>query len=323
MNALVYSAYGSPDVLRHEDVEMPVPAAGELLVKVHAASVNPADWHLMRGTPLPIRLGRGWTHPHTTQRLGLDYSGTVAAVGGGVQQFSVGDKVLGAGSGTLAEYVRAAAASAAAKPDNVTFEEAAGVAVAGVTALHALRNHGRVQPGQQVLINGASGGVGTFAVQLAKVFGASVTGVQSTRNLELVRSLGADRVIDYTLDDFTSGGTQYDVVLDNIANRPLSEVRRIVRPAGVYIPNGGGSVDRPATVGGILRMVAASLFISQKVKLFVAKPNHDDLQTLAGLMRDGRLRTVIDTSYPFADAAQAMRHLESGRVRGKIVVTIA
>ena len=322
MKAVVYSDYGGPEVLRHVDVDMPAPAAGEVLVKVHAAAVNPADWHLMRGSPLPIRFGSGLKKPKSMLRLGLDYSGTVEAVGSGVTRFRTGDAVFGGSSGTLAEYLTVPVTKAATKPENVSFEQAGGVAVAATTALQALRNQARVQPGQTVLINGAAGGVGTFAVQIAKALGAEVTGVQSTRNLELVRSIGADHLIDYTKDDFTTSGVRYDAVLDNVGNRSLSEVRRVLKPSGTYLPNGGGSPEEPASIAGILRLLATSLFISQKIRLFVAKPNQDDLQVLADFMRAGTVTTVIDTCYPVAEVAAAMRHLESGRARGKIVVRL-
>jgi len=324
MKALVYSDYGGPEVLEHVELDTPAPAAGQVLVKVHAAAVNPADWHLMRGMPFPIRFGRGLKRPKVPQRLGLEYAGTVAAVGTGVTTVASGDAVFGAAdSSALAEYVIAAAADVIAKPENVTFEQAAGTPVAGVTALRALRNVACVQPGQRVLINGAAGGVGTFAVQLAKVFGATVTAVQSTRNLDLVRSLGADELIDYTAADFTSGRADYDVVLDNIRNRSLAEVRRVLRPGGVYLPNAGGTPERNASMLGMVGLLAISPFLSHKIRFFLGTPNRNDLQTLAGLMRDGRLRAVIDTIYPLDDAAQAMRHLESGHARGKVVVRIA
>ena len=324
MKAIVYSDYGGPDVLRLVDVDPPVPADDEILVKVHAASVNPADWHFTRGTPYPIRFGSGLEKPKSPRRLGLDYAGTVEARGRTVTRFNVGDAVFGAGSGSLAEYLTVKADRAAAlKPANVSFDQAASVAVAGVTALQALRDKAQVQRGQKVLINGASGGVGTFAVQLAKAFGAEVTGVQSTRNLEMVRSLGADHVIDYTTDDFTTAGERYDVVLDNVGNRSVSEVRRVLEPRGIYFPNGGGGPDAPVPLGRMIRLLAMSPFIGQKIRFFVASPNRADLETLAGLMAAGAVTPVIDRCYPLSEAAEAMRHLESGHARGKVVVTIS
>jgi NADPH:quinone reductase-like Zn-dependent oxidoreductase len=325
MKAVVYSEYGGPEVLRLAEVDKPAAAANEIFVKVHAASLNPADWHFMRGTPYPIRLGRGLKRPKSIQRLGFDYSGVVEAVGGSVTEFGVGDAVFGAARGACAEYVAVPVdpGGAVRKPTRLTFEQAAGVLIAGLTALQALRNKAQLQPGQQVLINGASGGVGTFAVQIAKAFGAEVTGVQSTRNLDLVRSLGADHLIDYTTDDFTTRDERYDVVLDNVGNRSLSEVRRVLKRGGTYLPNGGGSPDDPMPIGRIVRMLAISPFLSHRIRFFVASPNRGDLQVLAELMEAGKVTPVIDRCYPASEAAEGMRYLESGRARGKVVVTFA
>ena len=324
MRALVHSDYGGPDVLQHVEIEKPAAADNEILVKVHAASVNPVDWHFMRGTPYPIRMGSGFRKPASPRRLGFDYAGTIEAMGRGVTQFTVGEAVFGGKQGSLAEYVTVPAGGAAVrKPEKLTFEQAAAVTVAGVTALQALRNKSQVQRGQKVLINGAAGGVGTFAVQIAKVFGAEVTGVQSTRNMEFVRSIGADRVIDYTKEDFTTTGERYDVVLDNVGNHSLSEIRRVLKPGGTYLPNGGGTPEKGASIGGIVKMLLMSPFISHKIRFFVATPNRDDLQMLADLMQAGTVTPVIDRCYPFTEAAEAMRHLESGHARGKVVVTIA
>ena len=324
MRAVVYSDYGGPDVLRHVEIEKPVAADNEILVKVHAASVNPADWHMMRGAPYLIRMGTGFRRPAAAQRLGLDYAGTIEAVGRAVTQYSVGDAVFGGRQGTLAEYLTVPVdRGPVKKPEKLTFEQAAAVAVAGVTALQALRKKAQVQRGQKVLINGASGGVGTFAVQLAKSFGAEVTGVQSSRNMELVRSIGADRVIDYTKEDFTTSGERYDVVLDNVGNRSLAEIRRVLKPGGTYLPNGGGTPEKGVSIVGIVKMLVMSPFISHRIRLFVATPNRDDLQMLGDLMQAGTVTPVIDRCYPFMEAAEAMRHLESGHARGKIVVTIA
>ena len=323
MRAIVYSDYGGPEILRLVDVDRPTPADDEILVKVHAAALNPADWHFTRGTPYAIRFGNGIKKPNTARRLGLDYAGTVTARGRAVTRFDVGDAVFGGGSGSLADYLTVKAhGSVAPKPGNVSFDQAAGVAVAGMTALQALRKKAQVQQGQTVLINGASGGVGTFAVQIAKAFGAEVTGVQSTRNLELVRSIGADHVIDYTKDDFTTRGERYDVVLDNVGNRSVSDVLRVVKPGGTYFPNGGGGPEAPVSIGRLLSLLVRSPFIGQKVRFFVASPNPDDLETLAGLMQAGTVTTVIDRCYPLTEAAEAMRHLESGHARGKVIVTI-
>jgi NADPH:quinone reductase-like Zn-dependent oxidoreductase len=323
MKAVVYSDYGGPEVLRLVDVDAPTVAANHILVRVRAAAVNPADWHLSRGVPMPIRFGRGLKRPGSLQRIGLEYSGTVAGVGRGVSRFAAGDAVFGGASGALAEYISVPAASPMMKPDSVSFEQAAGVVVAGTTALHALRDHAKVRPGQAVLINGAAGGVGTCAVQLAKILGAEVTGVQSARNLDLVRSLGADHVIDYTKDDFTAGSARYDVVLDNVGNRSLSEVRQVLKPGGVYLPNSGGSPDRNASIARILGLLAISPFISHTIKFFLANPTPADLQTLADLMHERRLTPVIDTCYALDEVAEAMRHLESGHARGKVIVRVA
>ena len=323
MKAVVYSEYGGPEVLRHADIGMPTPADEEILVKVHAAALNPLDWHFMRGTPLPIRMGAGFSKPEPNRRLGAEYAGTIEAVGRAVTQFTVGEAVFGGRDGALAEYLIVKAARAVRKPARLTFEQAAGICVAGMTALNALRDKAQVQPGQKVLINGASGGVGTFAVQIAKVLGAEVTGVQSARNMELVRSLGADRVIDYTKDDFATQADRYDVVLDNVGNRSLSEFRRVMTPRGTYFPNGGGSPDKPMSIVRLIGMLARAPFISQTIRLFVATPTAEGLQTLADLIESGRVTPVIDRCYPFSEAADAMRYLESGRARGKVVVTIA
>ena len=322
MKACVYSDYGSPTVLRQMEIEKPTPAAAEILVKVHAAGLNPVDWHLMRGTPYLLRMGSGLTKPKSIRRVGVDYSGTVEAVGHLVTEFKVGDPVFGGSLGALAEYLTVPIDRAVKKPDTLTFEQAAGVYIAGMTALQALRDRAHLQRGQKVLINGASGGVGTFAVQLAKVFDAEVTGVQSARNVEMVRSIGADHVIDYGKQDFTAGGNRYDVIFDNVGNRSFSEVRRVLKSGGTYIPNGGGGPEDHLPVGRFVRMLAISPFISQKIRFFVMKANSDDLQLLAQLMQAGRVRPVIDRSYPFSDTTEAMRYLEAGHARGKVVVRV-
>jgi NADPH:quinone reductase-like Zn-dependent oxidoreductase len=325
MKAVVACDYGGAEVLRQVDIDKPTPADDQVLVKVHAVSVNPLDWHLMRGTPYLLRLASGGRKPNSG-RTGVDYSGTVEGVGRSVTRVSVGDAVFGGASGALAEYVAVPAESVVLKPATLTFEQAAAVNVAGRTALQALRRRAHVQPGQKVLINGASGGVGTFAVQLAKVFGAEVTAVQSARNVDLVRSLGADHVIDYTTEDFTRGPTRYEVIVDNVGNRSLSEFRRVLTPKGKYLLVGGGGPEDHKWVGPLRRIVQMfimSPFVSQDLGFFMAKTNRDDLQMLADLMAAGRLRAVIDRCYPFTEAAAAMRYLESGRARGKVVVTLA
>ena len=325
MRAVVYSEYGGPEVLQLADVEQPTPAANEILVKVHAAALNPVDWHFVRGAPYPIRMATGgFKRPTRHRRVGADYSGTIEAVGQSVTGFTVGEPVFGMCEGSLAEYVTVLAdRGAVRKPERLTFEQAAGVALAGLTALQALRDTARVRSGQKVLIIGAAGGIGTFAVQLAKGFGTEVTGVQSTTALDLVRSLGAARVIDYTKQDFTGGEARYDVIFDNVSNRPLRDLLRVLKPGGILIPNGGGSPDKGISVLGLIRMVAMRPFIRQKIKLFVMKPNGADLRALAGWIEAGSITPVIDRCYPLVGAAEALRYLESGHAHGKVVVTIA
>lgn len=325
MKAIVYSEFGGPEVLRQADVEAPVPRDNEILIKVRAAALNPADWHLARGLPYPIRLMQGGLRkPASARRIGLEFAGTVEAVGQRVAQWKVGDPVFGGCEGSVAELVTVPADRPVRKPERVTFDQAAGVAVAGLTALQALRDQAHVQRGQKVLINGAAGGIGTFAVQLAKkVFGAEVTGVQSTRNLDVVRALGADHVIDYTTHDFTKSAERYDVIFDNVVNHPLSDVRRVLKPGGTLLPNSGGSTPgQSMKVSRLLRTLMVKPFISHRIRFFVTKPNRDDLQTLADLMQAGTITPVIDRCYPLSEACEAMRHLESGHARGKIVVTV-
>ena len=323
MKALVYRDYGGPEVLEYEDIDTPVPGEGELLVKVRSAAVNPVDWHYIRGTPYPVRFGSGLSKPKSRQRAGFDFAGIVESIGVNVTRFAAGDAVFGARKGALAEYVAIRADGCAKKPERLTFDQAAAATVAGLTALHALRDQARIQTGQRLLINGASGGVGTFAVQLAKVFGAEVTGVQSTRNLELVRSLGADHVIDYTRDDFATSGEHYDAVLDNVGNRSLADVRRVLTRTGTYVFNGGGGPSDGVPLGRIVRMLIVSPFISQRCRLFVSTANRDDLQALADLMESGRVTPALDRIFEFSEAAEAIRHMETGHARGKVVVRVA
>jgi len=324
MKAIVYSEYGGPEVLRLADIEVPAPADDELLVRVHAAAVNPLDWHMTRGTPFPLRIMGGLRRPRKTQRLGADFAGTVAATGGNVTQLSTGDAVFGGGMfcGALAEYVTVRADLAARKPARLTFEQAAGAYVGGITAIRAVRNQAAVQRGQTVLINGAAGGVGTFAVQVAKALGAEVTGVQSTRNLELVRSIGADHVIDYTKADFTTLGTRYDVIVDNVGNHSLRELRRALTPAGVYVGNAGGTPESGLNVRLMIESNVYAPFIRQKMKAVLTRPTRDDLEALATLMESGSVTPVIDRTYALADSAEALRYLETSRARGKVVVTV-
>ena len=325
MKAVVYSDYGPPDVLRFADIEKPVPTDNQVLVKVRAASINPYDWHFMEGIPYIARaLGFGALKP-TSNRLGVDFAGTVEAVGKNVTQFKPGDEVFGGKGGAFAEYLVIAEKFLTAKPANITFEQAGGVQIAGLTALQGLRDKGKIQPGQKVLINGASGGVGTFAVQIAKALGAHVTGVCSTRNVELVRSLGADHVFDYTKEDYTRSGQRYDVILDNVANRSLLENRRVLTPQGKYVLIGGGGVNDNRWIGPfglVIKTILLGPFISQEMKMMMSEVKKEDLTFLADLMQSGKVKPVIDKTYPFREIREAMRYVETGRARGKVVVTL-
>jgi NADPH:quinone reductase-like Zn-dependent oxidoreductase len=325
MKAIIYCDYGDADVLRLEDVERPVPTDDQVLVKVHAASLNPLDWHFMRGTPYLVRMMAGLRRPADT-RLGVDFSGTVEAVGRNVTQFKPGDEVFGGADGALAEYVAVRADRAVVpKPASVSFEQAASVPIAAITALQSLRDKAKVQPGERVLINGASGGVGTFAVQIAKSMGAVVTGVCSTRNLDMVRLLGADRVVDYTKEDFATRPERYDVVVDNVGNRSLSEFRSVLTPKGRYVLVGGGGPNDHPFIGPFGRVIGTLLqrpFIGQQMGMFIADLKKDDLAVLAGLMESGKVTPVIDRRYPLSEAASAMRYLEEGHARGKVIVTM-
>ncbi len=323
MEGIVHRCYGSADVVTYEKLAKPSPADHEILVKVHAASVNPLDWHYLEGTPYLVRLSAGLGTPDDP-RLGVDFAGTVEAAGRTVTRFKAGDEVFGGHFGSLAEYLVVREDRAvAAKPAGVTFEQAASVPIAAVTALQALRDKGHVHAGQRVLINGASGGVGTFAVQIAKSLGAEVTGVCSTKNVAMVRSIGADHVIDYTREDFTRGGQRYDVIIDNVGTHPLSEYRHVLNPQGVYVMVGSTSIGKwfgflvdPAE-GALL-----SAFGKQKFGSMLAELNKDDLALLADLMQAGKMVPVIDRSYPLSQAADALRYLEAGHARGKVVVKI-
>jgi NADPH:quinone reductase-like Zn-dependent oxidoreductase len=324
MRTIVYSEYGGPEVVRLADIDVPVAADDEILVKVHAAAVNPLDWHLTRGTPFPLRAMIGFRTPRKTQRLGADFAGMVAAVGRNVTQFRTGDAVFGGAMpfGSLAEYVTVRAKLAARKPERLTFAQAAGAYVGGVTAVRAVRNQAAVQRGQTVLINGAAGGVGTFAVQVAKALGGEVTGVQSTRNLELVRSIGADHVIDYTKTDFTTLGTRYDVIIDNVGNHSLPELRRALAPSAVYVGNAGGTPESGLNMRLMVESIVYAPFIRQKLKSVLARPTPDDVETLVKLMERGSVTPVVDRTYALADTAEALRYLETCRARGKVVVTV-
>ncbi len=325
MKAIVHRCYGPPEVLALEAIEKPTPADNQVLVKVHAAAVNPLDWHYLRGKPYILRMDAGLGAPRNP-RLGVDFAGTVEAIGKNVKRFKPGDEVFGGKFGALGEYLTVAEdGSLVLKPANLTFEQAGSVGIAAITALQALRDRGQIQPGQKVLINGASGGVGTFAVQIAKSLGAVVTGVSSTRNVELVRSLGADHVIDYTKDDFTASGQRYDVVLDNVGNRALLDVRRILNPEGKYILIGGGGPDAGPWIGvfvGPIKALVLSWFVSQDMSMFMAELNKEDLAILSDLMQAGKVTPVIDRRYKLSETAEAMRYLEEGHARGKVVINL-
>ncbi|MGD0793301.1 MAG: NAD(P)-dependent alcohol dehydrogenase [Terriglobales bacterium] len=329
MKAVVYYNYGSPDVLKCEEIEKPTVGDNEVLIRIRAASVNPADWHFMRGTPYFIRILAGLRKPKVT-RLGVDVAGQVEAVGRNVTQFKPGDAVFGACRGAFAEYACTSESALVMKPDNVTFEQAASVPIAAVTALQGLRlgglgDKGQIQPGQRVLINGAAGGVGTFAVQIAKSFGADVTGVCSTRNVDMVRSIGADRVIDYTQEDFTKSGQRYDLFFDCVGNHSLLACRRVLNPKGIYIPVGGEGGRW--MIGPLARSITArvlSRFVSQKlVAFFLARLSKEgDLTIMRDLMEAGKVTPVIDKRYRLNEVPEAIRYLEEGHARGKVVITL-
>jgi NADPH:quinone reductase-like Zn-dependent oxidoreductase len=322
MKAIVYCDYGSPEVLELEDVEKCVPSDDQVLIRVRAAAVNPLDWHFMRGTPYIARAGMGLRKPKSI-RLGVDFAGTVESVGRNVRRLKPGDEVFGGRTGAFAEYVCVREDGAVVlKPANLTFEQAAAVPVAAVTALQGLRDEGKLQPGQKVLINGASGGVGTFAVQIARALGAEVTGVCSTRNVELVRSIGADRVIDYTRENFTESGERYDVILDMVGNHSLLASRRVLKPDGKYVLVGGPKGRWLDPLPRAFRALVLSWFVPQDMGMFIADLNKEDLTVLRDLMQAGKVTPVIDRRYTLSDAPAAIGYLETGRARGKVVITI-
>lgn len=326
MKALVQDAYGSPDVLELKDVPMPAVGDDEVLVRIGSAGANPHDWRSMRGDPsLLVRIPLGLRKPRRTTVLGSDMAGQVETVGKNVTRFRPGDEVFAeVDFGGFADYVSISQDVLEMKPGNLTSAQAAAVPMAGMAALRALRNVGRIQPGQKVLINGASGGIGTFAVQIAKSFGAEVTGVCSTRNVELVRSIGADLVIDYTQEDFTHSAQRYDVLLDAVGNRSLSELRRVVLPKGTLVLVGGvakrGRWLGPAAQ--LLKGILLSPFVSQRIAAVTGKPNKEDLQVLRELIEAGQVTPVIDRTYPLDEAPEAIRYLEGGHARGKVVIAV-
>ena len=322
MKAVVYRCYGSPDVLEFEDVEKPTPADDEVLVKVVAASVNPLDWHYMRGSPYIMRLGSGLGAPTNTS-MGVDFAGTVEAVGKNVTRFKPGDEVFGGRSGAFAEYVIVPEDRALVlKPSNMTFEQAAAVPIAGITALQALRDKGKLQPGQKVLINGASGGVGTFAVQIARSFGAEVTGVCSARNAEMVRSIGADHVIDYTQDDYTQNEQRYDLIIDMVGNHSLLANRKALEPNGILVMVGGAKGNWIAPLKNPLKALMLSPFVEQELVLILAKLSKDDLAILGDLMQAGKVTPVIDRRFPLSEVPAAIRYSEKGHARGEIIIDL-
>jgi len=323
MQAIVYRRYGSPDVLELEEIPKPTPADGQVLIQVHAASVNPYDWHFLRGTPSFIRLFTGMRRPKSP-RLGADVAGIVESVGAKVSTLKPGDAVFGTAKGSFAEYACATASQLAVKPQEISFEQAACLPIAGITALQGVRDKGRVQTGQTVLINGAAGGVGTFAVQIAKSLGTHVTGVCSTRNVELLRSIGADEVIDYTREDFARSTQRYDLLFDLVGNRSLTEYLCAVQPRGTYISCGGGGPDRSTVdlLAQLLQNAIRSRFVGQKMPGLLAKINREDLTILADLIRRGTVIPIIDRTYSLRETAEAVRHVESGHVRGKVAIAV-
>jgi len=323
MKAIVRDTYGSPDLLELRDIDVPEISDDDVLVRVHAAGVGRDVWHVMTGLPYPIRLaGYGFRAPKNPV-IGSDMAGVVEGVGRNVRRFQPGDEVFGIGKGSYAEYVCAPEDKLALKPANLTFEQAAVLAIMGSTALQALRDHGKVRPGQEVLIIGASGGVGTYAVQIAKAFGAHVTGVCSTTKVEMVRSIGADHVIDYTREDFAEGDQRYDVILDIGGNSSLARLRRALTPEGTLVIVGGEGGGR--WLGGTDRQIRAlvlSPFVSQKLGTFVNRENHEDLLVLKELIESGKVTPVIDRTYLLSDVPEAIRYLEEGHARGKVVITV-
>ena len=321
MKAVVHHSYGTPDVLKIEEIEKPTPKDDEVLVRVRASSVNPVEWYTMSGLFL-ARIGNGLFKPKDT-RLGVDYAGIVEDVGKAVTQFKPGDEVFGARSGAFAEYV-SVSKHVYPKPVNISFEQAGAVAVAAMTALQGLRDHGKLQPGQKVLINGASGGVGTFAVQVAKALGAEVTAVCSTQNLDLIRSLGADRVIDYTREDFTRNGEQYDLLFDIAGSRTWREYKRVLKQDAIVVVVGAPKGNRViGPLGHIIKLRIAALRASQKVVFFVANFNRDDFMTMKEMIESGQVKPVVEKVYPLNRTCEAMRHLGTGHAKGKIVLEVA
>ncbi|MGW0846607.1 NAD(P)-dependent alcohol dehydrogenase [Streptomyces sp. NPDC002787] len=328
MKAIVQERFGPPDILRLTDTDRPEVGADQVLVRVRAAALNPYDWHMMRGDPYVARLtgAVGLTRPKS-RVAGIDAAGQVEAVGSDVTGLQPGDAVLGFCRGSFAEYACTTADLLVPKPANLTFEQAAAVPVGAVTALRGIRTVGRVRAGQRVLVNGAGGGVGTFAVQIAAALDAEVTGVCSGRNVDLVRSLGAAHVIDYTREDFTEGRPRYDLILDNVGNHPLSRLRQVLTPTGTLLANGGGSPGHLfGAMGSMLRLSAVDAFVRQRLRPILpsppAGPIHEDLLAVTALIEAGKLMPVVDRTYPLADTAEGVRHVEHGHARGKAVIVM-
>jgi NADPH:quinone reductase-like Zn-dependent oxidoreductase len=319
MRAIVQDSYGSAEVLESQDIDTPEIADNDVLVRVHAASIHVGDWILMTGSPFVMRFATGLRKPKN-RVPGTDVAGTVEAVGADVTRFKPGDEVFGWCAGAFAEYARAAEDQLIEKPSDLTFVQAAAIGVSASTALQLLRDDGKVQPGQLVLINGASGGVGTFAVQIAKALGAEVTGVCSTKNVELVRSIGADHVIDYTQVDFTTGTERYDLILDNVGNHSMARTRRPIAPNGTLISNGGGHAD--GKLGRTVRAMLASIVVRQQATPTVKTQNHDDLVALTAFVEAGTVTPVIDRTYPLRQTPEAIDHVAAGHARGTVVITM-
>ena len=322
MKAIVQDTYGSPDVLKLREIDTPEVGDDEALVRVHAAGVDRGVWHLMTGLPYLTRLAFGLRAPKNPVP-GMDVAGVVETIGENVSRFQPGDEVFGVGKGTFAEYTLAREEKLAHRPANLTFEQAAAVAISGLTALQGLRDHGQVEPGQRVLIIGASGGVGTFAVQIAKAFGAEVTGVCSTTKVDMVRSIGADHVIDYTREDFAKGEHRYDVILDVGGSSSLARLRHALTPEGTLVLVGGEEGGRwLGIVARLLRAHLLSPFVGQKLRTYVSSENHEDMIVLKNLIESGKLTPVLDRTYPLAEVPEAIRYLQEGHAQGKLVITV-
>jgi NADPH:quinone reductase-like Zn-dependent oxidoreductase len=322
MQAIVHDRYGSPDLLRLRELETPAIGAGEVLIRTRAASLHPGDLFAVLGSPFLVRLATGLRRPkHGVP--GFDVAGTVEAVGTAVTHLRLGDEVFGVGVGTCAELVRAKAEFVVARPASIGVEEASAIPTSALAALHGLRDAGGLQPGQRLLVNGASGGVGSFAVQLGKILGAEVTGVCSTANVDMVRSLGADRVVDYTREDFTVGAGRYHLILDNIENRPLSAVRRALTPGGTLVLNSGTGATGLRMLARLVWPLVLSPFTGHRLRRFISNPRRDDLEWLAQRAVEGSLRPFVGSTYTLAQTAAALRLIESGHSRGKVVVTVA